>query len=115
MKPRKPSRPHRVLVSLLYGQLSCAEREADGSVRGDAVAYARAVGLRTHAFRAALAELKQLGFLDRLIWHRTWFLAKPRLPHQMGWLVGPRPDSAAPAAGAPLAHAVATAPEVIDV
>lgn len=77
---RRPGRPYRVLYSLLYGRFAWVDRSPDGSLTANSARYAKALGLRTHALREALADLKERGDLDRLIWHHGWFLARPRCP-----------------------------------
>jgi hypothetical protein len=107
---RRPGKPYRVLVSLLYSRFAWAERGPDGSVRANSVQYARALGLRTASFHEALAQLKEQGYLDRLVWHRGWFLALPRCPEGLARLTIPH-DSGPPADPVNIADV----PETIDV
>ena len=79
-RSRRPGNPYRVLVSLLYARFAWVEHLPDGSLTANSTRFARALGLRTYRLREALLELKDLGFLDRLVWHHGWFLAKPTSP-----------------------------------
>lgn len=83
MVGRRPANHFRVLASLLYARFTWAERHPDGALTANSAQFARALGLRTAKLHAALAHLRELGLLDRLVWHQTWFLARV-LPPQ-GW------------------------------
>lgn len=111
--PRRPGKPYRVLYSLLYARFAWAERGEDGSLRANTAQFARALGLRTHSLRESLYFLKERGDLDRLVWHRGWFLAQPRCPVGLSRLVGPAGGSPEPRHD--LTGLVESCPEVIDV
>ncbi len=78
--PRRPGKPYRVLYSLLYSRFAWAERSPDQTIRANAAQYARALGLRTHKLHEALCYLKERGDLEHLVWHKTWFAARPKCP-----------------------------------
>jgi hypothetical protein len=110
---RRPNKPYRVLVSLLYSRFVWADRAPDGSISANAVQYARALGLRTQSLHQALAQLHEQGLLDQLVWRKAWFRARPACPPGLSRLV--RAPGEPGDTGGGLPHAVLTAPEVIDV
>jgi hypothetical protein len=77
-----------VLVSLLYARFAWLEYLPDGSITANTTKFARAMGMRTYRLHEALAELKDLGFLDRLVWHQGWFLARPVNPRHHARILG---------------------------
>lgn len=111
---RRPASHHRVLVALLYSRFGWALRLPDGGLRAPQTQFAKALGLRTHRLRAALATLREQGLLDSLTWHpKGWFQARPATPPGLARCVGDA--QLTPTPGDPATAWTATATEVLDV
>ena len=93
--PRRPAQHFRVLTVLLYGRFRWAKRHPDGALAAPSAKFGAQVGLRTAALRVTLLKLKELGYLERLIWADGWFYARPRVPEGLCRSVQPPGDPGA--------------------
>jgi hypothetical protein len=90
---RRPLNHFRILTALLYSRHAWVERGPDGALTADSTRFAQLLGLRTSRLHDALAHLKEIGYLDRLIWHQKWFLAQPACPPGLARVAGVSPGT----------------------
>ena len=88
MLPKNSRLPHYVLVSLLYGQLTCIRRTPQGGITLNLLDFAAVLGIRPTALRRALNKLQSMGLIRSLNLGADTCSLRLVLPTGGAWAVG---------------------------